>query len=680
MAHMASSPGSTAAHVQRYESLQAALDLIAQGITLMDGELRLVAWNQRFLELLDFPVEMAYIGAPFESFMRYNANRGEYGPGDVEQQVSERVAAAHALTAHEFERTRPNGAVIHVRGVPVPQHGFITLYSDVTEQRRQERQTREHNQLLEAQVQRRTQALTQANLQLRQALERNEAITDSLARSEARIRLITDSIPALVAYFGNDRRYHYVNSGYHEWFGLDTNNTAAINARHFLGSETYLGIRPHVMRAIQGEPVTFEYEVQTVHRGQRIARTCLIPELTPDGHFVGCFELTFDVTDERLAHTRMASAQKMEALGQLTGGLAHDFNNILTVVQGNLSALMAKPELKGYVGEYLQPALEAAQRGSDLIRGLLAFSRKHPLSTQVQDLNQCLLATAKWLRSALPDTLVLDTQTLESPVWVRVDTHQLRDALLNLAFNARDATDGRGRVSLRCTLANLDVATASALNVTPGAYAQICVQDDGCGMDAATLNRVFEPFFSTKPVGKGSGLGMPMVYGFVQQSAGAIELRSVPGEGTSVAIFLPLHAPSLSGVVAQPEALEGATGEASGSAQRLALLVEDDVSVRQWLRRELLELGYSVIEAFSGDEALPLIENTADIGLLLTDVAMPGEIDGIALARHAKRMTDIPKIVLMSGNVSGRQLPAGFPLLHKPFTRAELLGALTDAA
>ncbi len=374
-------PTANADNTRRLQALQVALDLIDQGFTLMDSDLRLVAWNAEFLRLLDFPVDMAYIGAPFDSFIRYNALRGEYGPGDPEEQTALRVAAAKALTVHEMERLRPNGTLLSVRGVPVPKHGFITLYSDITDQRRSETQIREQNARLEATVNERTQALQLTNTQLRTALEHNEAIALSLSRSEARIRLITDSIPALVAYFGNDRRYHYVNRGYKEWFEVDPSHPETINAREFLGIETYTLIRPYVMQALQCQPVTFEYEVNTAHRGLRMARTTLIPEKTPDGHFAGCFELTFDITDERLAQSRMARAQKMEALGQLTGGLAHDFNNILTVIQGNLAALTDTPDLKPYVAEYLRPALEAAGRGSDLIRGLLTFARKHPLSS-----------------------------------------------------------------------------------------------------------------------------------------------------------------------------------------------------------------------------------------------------------------------------------------------------------
>ena len=666
-----------AQHQQRYEALQAALDLIDQGITLMDSDLKMVAWNRRFLELLEFPTEMAYIGAPFESFIRYNALRGEYGPGDPEEQIAMRVGAARVLTVHDIERTRPNGTVLSVRGVPVPQHGFITLYSDITKQRRNEARIREQNVELEARVQQRTQELLDTNGRLRIALDQNEAIAQSLIRSETRIRLITDSIPALVGYFGNDRRYHYVNRGYGEWFDLDTTNPSSINARHFLGTETYMSIRPHVMQAIQGKPVTFEYEVQTKHLGRRVAKTSLIPELTPDGRFAGCFELTFDVTDERMAQTRMASAQKMEALGQLTGGMAHDFNNILTVIQGNLTALSNKPELKDYLAEYLQPALEATVRGSDLLRGLLAFSRKHPLKSQIEDLNECIRMTVKWLRSTLPDTLNLTVSIPEVPMHVRLDSNQFRDALLNLALNARDATEGKGQLSIECVAIELGQPGAAAMRLPAARYARIRVRDDGCGMDQATLNRVFEPFFSTKPSGKGTGLGMPMVYGFVQQSGGAIDLLSSPDEGTTVTIYLPISHQNDAELTTKHDCVD-TTNCNDEWPQKLALLVEDDQSVRQWLRRELLDLGYSVVEAANGDEALALIDNTPSIQLLLSDVVMPGETDGVQLAQYARRMSDIPKIVLMSGFMSDRQVPAGIPLLNKPFTTSDLVTVLTE--
>lgn len=660
--------------------LQAALDLIDQGITLIDDELHLVAWNEGFLRLLDFPREMAYVGAPFESFIHHNAERGEYGPGDRQAQIQERVQRARSFQAHVLERQRPNGTVLRVRGVPVPGHGFITLYSDITEERRREAQVLAHADELERRVARRTDELIDANRQLRDALVQNEAISQSLLQSEARIRLVTDSIPALVGYFSNDGRYHYLNRGYAQWFGLDNTRPETVSARRFLGDEVWGRIRPQVRQAMRGQSVTFEYELTTLSQGPRLARTTLIPECTPQGEVRGCFELTFDITDERLTQERLTRAQKMEALGVLTGGLAHDFNNILTVVQGNLGALAEIPALKPYVADYLLPSIEAARRGSDLVRDLLSFARKQPLRPQVEDLKVSLDKTVALLRGALPETLALQTQCVDEPVMVRLDASQFQDALVNLALNARDATQGRGRIDLRCEVLALDAAGAEALGLSVGRHASISVEDDGCGMDQATLDRLFEPFFSTKAVGQGSGMGMPMVYGFVRQSAGAIDVRSTPGQGTVVRMVFPLWEPppQAESTDASPDSSTPIAGRLE-SQQRLALLVEDDDAVRQWLRRELLDLGYAVIEAESGDEALALLTHAGGIQLLLSDVVMPGAIDGVRLIEHARARTAIPKLVLMSGNLQDRPIPDGVSVLHKPFTREELLRTVEGA-
>lgn len=661
----------------RCDALQAALDLIDQGIILIDKDLKLLVWNRSFLRLFDFPPEMAYPGAPFESLIRYNARRGEYGPGDPQQQTVERVTVARSFQEYDIERTRPNGTVLRVRGMAVPGRGMITFYSDVTEARHRETLIREQNALLEARVAERTAELLETNAHLRQALEHNEAIALSLVRSEGRMRLITDSIPALLAYFGHDRHYHYVNRGYRDWFGIDPSKPETIKARAFLGEDTYSRIRPYVMQAVRGAAVTFEYEVQTVHRGQRIARTSLIPETSPTGEVVGCFELTFDVTDERLAHERMAQAQKMEALGLLTGGLAHDFNNILAVVQGNLAALAEIPALEPYLNDYLKPALDAALRGSDLIRGLLSFARKHPLSSRVEDLNLCLAHTATLLRGVLPDSLNFVTDPWPLPLLVCLDPNQLQDALLNLALNARDATGGKGRITIRSSLELMGPEAAAKLDLAAGQYARISVEDDGCGMDQQTMDRLFEPFFSTKAPGQGSGMGMAMVYGFVQQSAGAIELRSQVEQGTTVSLFFPLHGSVNASADAASQSPLAAKIPSEGR-RGLALLVEDDPGLRKLLRRELLDIGFSVIEAENGSEAIDLIDHTQGIELLLSDVVMPGAIDGLKVVAHGRAKGSIPRIVLMSAFVPNGTAAAEVPFLQKPFTRAELLHAISS--
>ncbi len=635
---------------KRYESLQAALDLIDQGFTLIDRDLRFVAWNKTFLRLLDFPMEMGYVGAPFESFIRYNAERADYGPGDPQGYVEERVQAARAFAPHEIERTRPDGSVLLVRGLPVPGHGFVTLYSDITAQRNAECQIREQTTLLETRVTERTA---------------------ELRRSEAQMRLITDSIPALVAYFDHNRVYRYVNRGYREWFGLDPAKPGAVSARQYLGSATYDAIRPNVARALAGEAVTFEYETTIVGGTRVTARTTLIPEIGTDGRVAGCFELTFDITEQKRAQAMLVQAQKMEALGQLTGGLAHDFNNILTVILGNLDALSRARGGDATVAEFVEPAALAARRGADLIKGLLSFARQQPLEAQAADVTPLIASVGRMVRRSLPDSLQLDMATGDTPLWVWIDTHQLQNALLNLVLNARDATTAQGRIRVQATARSLDPADAAALQLIAGRYVHIEVTDDGSGMDAATQARVFEPFFTTKPNGQGTGLGLAMVYGFVKQSGGAVGIRSLPGEGTSVSLWLP----ALDAACAKPAHAEDRQNPSHGD-QGLALLVDDDPAVRQVVRRQLLDLGFVVIEAENGGEAVQILEQTPGIALLLTDVVMPGDVDGRSLAAYARDRCGVPRVLLMSGYAPDTAPGCGPTLLAKPFTRSQLAALL----
>ena len=644
----------------RYESLRAALDLIDQGFTLIDSNLRFVAWNRTFLRLLDFPPEMGYVGAPFESFMRYNALRGEYGSGDPQAYIDERMRAARTFEAHEIERSRPDGTVLLVRGVPVPGHGFVTLYSDITARRHAEAQIREHNAQLETRVAERTA---------------------ELRRSEAQMRLITDSIPALSADFDRDGVYRYINRGSHDWFGLDTANPGAASAITSRGAATDARVRAHVAHALAGQAVTYEYETELVG-GRRVdARTSLIPEIGADASVAGCFELTFDITEQKQAQAMLVQAQKMEALGQLTGGLAHDFNNILTVIIGNLSALADARGADAMVADFVDPAIEAARRGAELIKGLLSFARKQPLQAQAADVVPLINAVGRLVRPSLPESLRLDTDAGAAALWAWVDAQQLQNALLNLILNSRDATQAPtsapasghapAQVALHASAQVLDAAAAAALQIEPGRYVRIEVSDNGCGMDAATLARVFEPFFTTKRAGLGTGLGMAMAYGFARQSGGAIGIRSSVGRGTTVSLWLPAcEVESELGLPIDPARNE------PRRAQGLALLVEDDLPVRKVVRRLLLELGYAVIEAENGVEAMQILDQTPGIALLLSDVVMPGGIDGWALAAQARERRTAARVVLMSGYAPDRGQPSDVPMLAKPFTRAQLAALL----
>jgi PAS domain S-box-containing protein len=646
-------PRSNASHQKRNASLQAGLDLIDQGFTLIDENLCMVAWNQTFLRLLDFPQTMGFVGAPFESFMRYNAERGEYGEGNHEQQINDRMKAASAFTAHDMERTRPDGTILRVRGVPVPNHGFVTLYSDVTAQRRAEKLIQDNTTQLESRVADRTA---------------------SLRRSEQQMRLITDSIPALVAYVDRDRTYRYINRGYQDWFGLDPAQPQAVSARDFLGADTYAEIKPHVTQALRGEAVTFEYDVRTVDGRNLVARTTLIPEVAADGTVAGCFELTFDITDQRRSHELIAQAQKMDALGQLTGGLAHDFNNILTVILGSLTALAEEPSARVHAAEYIDPAIEAARRGSELIKGLLSFSRKHPIETSVVDINKIVATVDKLVRRSLPEAITLRVQLDSKPLSARLDGNQLQNALINLILNARDATQGRGNIAIQSSATALTPQQAGVLHIPSGAYVCVQVTDDGCGMDTVTRARVFEPFFTTKRTGEGTGLGMAMVYGFARQSGGTVDITSEPDKGTSVMLWLPAEIEPLA--VGQDTMVRKPNARAE---QGLALLVEDDADVRRVVRRLLLDLGFAVLEAETGVEALQILNQTSGIRLLLSDIVMPGGVDGRQVARHALEQGQVPKIILMSGYAPDSDELPGIPLLAKPFTKSQLSDLLQEA-
>ena len=670
----AAPPPPLAGDAPRSAQLQAALDLIDDGFTLIDQDLKLLAWNASFLSLLDFPSTLAYPGAPFDGFIRFNANRGEYGDGDVEAQVAERVASALRFESHDFERVRPNGQILRVRGVPVPGIGFVTLYSDVTARRRAEQQIREHAAELERHVRERT---------------------DALRASEARMRLITDSIPALIAYFDHRRAYRYINRGYQEWFGQDPLRPDLVSARRYLGDATYEEIRPNVLRALAGTPVSFEYEVRCIDGRARVARTTLIPEMADDGTVIGCFELTFDVSELRRAQQHLAQTEKMEALGQLTGGLAHDFNNMLTVIIGNLMGLRDHYPGDDEIDEFVDPALGAARRGAELIRSLLGFARRRPMKAQAAEVGPLIATVVKLLRRSLPDGLRLeadvndetdgageedfdgldlDSDGLDEAVrggrgsllaWT--DPNQLQDALVNLILNARDA---RARtIRVRARVVYLDDMRAADLQVRPGPCVRIDVIDDGDGMDEAIQARIFEPFFSTKGQGAGTGLGMSMVYGTVRQSEGAIEVDSAPGRGTTISLWLP--------EADNPGRREGAATRVPGARpladQALALLVEDDPAVRRVVRRSLVDLGFAVIEAENGAEALQMLDQMPQVNLLLSDIVMPGGVDGHAVARHA-RARHVPHVALMSGYAPGSADAAAddTPILPKPFTSRQL--------
>ena len=369
---------------------------------------------------------------------------------------------------------------------------------------------------------------------------------------------------------------------------------------------------------------------------------------------------------------RLHQSQRLESVGQLTGGVAHDFNNLLTVILGNAKLLEEKlandPELRRIV----ETTHVAAQRGADLTQRLLAFSRRQALEPRSIDVNELVRGADVLLRRLLGDHIAVRL-VLDEEVWpVNADPLQLESALINLGVNARDAMAEGGTLTIRTA----NRALPEGEDIAAGDYVAIEVTDDGSGMSPDIAARVFEPFFTTKDIGKGSGLGLSMVYGFVRQSGGHVRLASTLGQGTTVTLLFPRDAAGL------PQAESPKTATVAPNGSETILIAEDNELVRTYTGELLRKLGYRVIEAESGAEAVTLLTQHPDIDVLFSDMMMPGGMSGADLARQAREMRPGLKILLTSGYVDNGAAPSatvgGIRILRKPYRGEDLAQALRE--
>jgi nitrogen-specific signal transduction histidine kinase/CheY-like chemotaxis protein len=377
----------------------------------------------------------------------------------------------------------------------------------------------------------------------------------------------------------------------------------------------------------------------------------------------------------------LRQAQKMEAVGQLTGGVAHDFNNLLQVIIGNLDTIQRHlPEDAARLRRAATQALNGARRAAALTQRLLAFSRRQPLDPKPLNVNGLVTGLSELIHRTLGETVAVET-VLAAGLWqVEADANELEAAILNLAVNARDAMADGGRLTIETANAHIDDAyAASFVELTPGQYVSIAVSDTGRGMDQATVARAFEPFFTTKPVGKGTGLGLSQVYGFVKQSGGHVKIYSEVGEGTTVKIYLPR-------LIADGDAVEEEPAEnvaPDGDSEETILVVEDDDDVRTYSVEILRELGYRVIEAHDGASALRLLERQARVDLLFTDVVLPGGMTGAQLAEQARGLRPALKVLFTTGYARNAiihqgRLDKGVRLITKPFSSTDFAAKVRD--
>lgn len=639
--------------------LQSGLEKIDQGVTIFDADLRLVFVNKSFFALFDMPEEVLAPGESFENVIRYNAERGEYGEGDVEALVADRVSRAQRFEAHALERERPNGMVLQISGWPIAGGGFATIYTDVTEQRRREAQLE------------------------REVLER----TEELRRNEARLRLIANEVPAGIAYMDREQVFQFANTRFAESYGLDAETIIGKPCSAVLSPALVALSQPYFDRAMQGEAIAFDHEAELADGRRLDVRTYLRPERESLGTPRGFYILSIYIGREKRAEATLFQAKKMEALDQLSSGIAHDFNNLLTVIIGNLAPLERRLDDEETRETLLAPALRAARRGAELTRRLLATARRQPLEPSATDIGDTVQALASLIRSSMAEGVSLDLDIGSGDLISFVDRALLENAVLNLAINARDAVGACGSIAFTVARRDFPAVEAQALDIKPGGYVEIRCADDGVGIDRDVIERVFEPFFSTKASSGGSGLGLAIVYAFVRRSGGGIQVQSEPDKGSVVSLFLPVMDAAAQAALEGLSDSDGAARPAPSFDGLLALLVDDEAEVRTVMRRELVELGFSVVEASDGREALDLATSLPELRLVLSDIAMPGDMSGVELAKELAEARPELAVVLMTGHGlesagfgSGAGLGASGPrILRKPIEPVDLAQALGQA-
>ena len=379
-----------------------------------------------------------------------------------------------------------------------------------------------------------------------------------------------------------------------------------------------------------------------------------------------------DITERRQLEEQFRQSQKMEAVGQLTGGIAHDFNNLLTVILGCSEFIGEEAKENPRLSKMAQMILDAARRGADLTQRMLAFARRQALQPKPIDVNRMLVNMESLLRRTLSADIELEVIQSREDCTALVDLTQLESALLNLCVNARDAMPGGGKLIVETGIATLDSDYAEQNpDVTPGQYILVSVSDTGSGISPENLERVFDPFFTTKEVGKGTGLGLSMVYGFAKQSQGHVKIYSEPGHGTSVKLYLPMADQKSEPANQEAELIADLHGS------EIILLVEDNAPVREFAKTQLLYLGYQVLEAANGKDALAILREHPEIELLFTDVVMPGGLNGRELAQEARKLYPALKVLFSSGYAESAILDMGLldehvQLLNKPYSRLQL--------
>lgn len=618
----------------------AGLNLIAQALSIYDSDLRLVVSNRPFKDMFDLPDQHVEPGTRFEDTIRYLATTGEYGEiEDIGSFVADRVEQARAFEPHYMERTRANGRTISVEGSPLPQGGWVAVYTDITRTKQSEKLLRARSEELSDQVLARAEELSAANRQLAATITALEETKRQLTELEARTRLTTEMMPAHIAHVDGGGLYTFSNRRLNS---VMPGRPADILGRHIsdvLGPAAYERIAPHLSKAYQGKPSVFEFTDSDSTRRIRVAFT---PEASG-----GVYILSMDITQETQARVALQQTRRRALAAQMVNGLAHDFSNLLTIILGMQSKL-ARMDLRDDAQDLITATTAAARRGGDLLNRIGDMTGHRTYRPRATDMHGLLNDLKTLATPTLPQAMGLSVLDHTPDLPLLLDPGMLQDALLNLVLNARDACGTSGQVTI----------SAHAID---DIWIEISVNDTGPGFSKEALEKAVDPFFSTKG-SEGSGLGLPMAYDMVKLAGGDLRLTNTD-TGASVSLRLPYRpAPNVSG--------------------GLALLVEDNDDLRAYVREILITLDHSVIEATSVDEAMALAADVPDIALVLSDIRLEGGATGLDLLERLSG-SGIPVILMTSlppQDPLHQQGAARVPVLRKPVTAADLDAVLRRQA
>jgi PAS domain S-box-containing protein len=623
--------------------LDTALNNMSQGLLMCDSEDRVVLCNRRYMEIYGVPADMVARGCTRQELVAHHFATGLMA-GNAEQHLAAFLQRAALKTPYTRAVETTDGRTIFVSNRPIEGGFRVSTHEDITERRRVE-----------------------------QERDRNRDLLDR----------IIDNIPVTV--FVKDARslrYVLINRAGEKLWGLPREQLVGKTPHEVFDEETADAIvaNDREMLKSQAEFHVPEHAINTPRNGVRLVTSKRICMRDQTDELQYLLVVTEDMTERKGVEDQLRQAQKMEAVGNLTGGVAHDFNNLLTVIIGNLDLLRDDVAGNPAAEQKIETILQASERGSDLTRLMLAFSRRQPLRSEPVDVNRLISNTTRLLSRTLGEEISIEVRPGAGVEHALVDESQLETALLNISINARDAMPEGGMLSIATRNAELD-ADYAALHpgVAPGAYVEIEIADTGAGMPPDVVERIFEPFFTTKAVGKGTGLGLSMVYGFMKQSNGHISVYSEVGQGTVFKLFLPV-AQRAESQARLPAALEQ---PARHSSDAVILAVDDNPDVRATVVVQLEGLGYRVREADNAHSALEILDSVERIDLLFTDIIMPGGLNGKELATKARSKRPDLKVLFTSGfpgtsTGPGTRFDDGDVLLSKPYRKHDLAKAVEE--